>query len=60
MPSAIGNPWPSEPVATSIQGISGSGTGWPCNGLPILRNDISISSSIAPIAFSAANISGEA
>ena len=60
MPSPIGSPWPSEPVATSTHGISGSGAGWPCSGGPIRRSESSCSSVIAPIAFSAEYSSGEA
>ena len=48
MPTEIGRPWPSEPVATSTQGISG--VGWPCRREPNSRKVSSSSSSIAPAA----------
>ena len=48
-PTAIGRPWPSEPVATSVGGIRG--VGWPSSREPSLRNVSSSSSSIAPAAF---------
>ncbi len=60
IPSPIGSPWPSEPVATSTHGMSGSGTGCPWTGDPNFRNVISCSSVIAPIAFRTENMSGEA
>jgi len=60
IPSAIGRPWPSDPVATSIHGISGSGAGCPCTGDPNRRNDSSCSSPIAPTAFNTEKISGDA
>ena len=47
-PTAIGSPWPSEPVATSTHGISGSGDP-PC-GCRRSRNVRSSSSVIAPAA----------
>ena len=48
IPTEIGRPWPSEPVATSTQGISG--VGWPCRREPNSRKVSSSSSSIAPAA----------
>ena len=48
MPTPIGKPWPSEPVATSTQGSTG--TGCPCSRLPNCRYVISSSSEIAPAA----------
>ena len=60
IPSAIGSPWPSDPVATSIHGISGSGAGCPCTGDPNRRNVSSCSSVIAPTAFRTENIRGDA
>ena len=47
-PTAIGRPWPSEPVATSTQGRIG--VGWPSSRLPSLRKVRSSSSVIAPAA----------
>ena len=35
IPTPIGRPWPSEPVATSTQGMRG--VGWPSSMLPSLR-----------------------
>ena len=49
-PTAIGSPWPSEPVATSTHGITG--TGWPSNFEPKRRKLSRSSSVIAPAAFS--------
>ena len=49
-PTAIGRPWPSEPVATSTHGMIG--TGWPSNFEPNLRKLSRSSSVIAPAAFS--------
>ena len=49
-PTAIGRPWPSEPVATSTHGMIG--TGWPSNFEPNLRKLSRSSSLIAPAAFS--------
>ena len=46
IPTEIGRPWPSEPVATSTQGSSG--VGWPCRREPNSRKVSSSSSSIAP------------
>ncbi len=60
IPSANGSPWPSEPVATSIHGISGSGTGCPCTADPNRRKVSSCSSVIAPTAFRTENIRGDA
>ena len=54
MPSPTARPWPSEPVATSIHGISGIGAGWPCSGEPSFRSESSSASPNAPIAFSVA------
>jgi len=48
MPTAIGSPWPSEPVATSTQEISG--VGCPCRREPNSRKVSSSASSIAPAA----------
>ncbi len=60
MPSPIGRPCPSDPVATSTHGISGTGAGWPWMGEPNLRNVRSCASSIAPIAFRTLKNSGDA
>ena len=60
MPRPMGRPWPSDPVATSIHGISGNGTGWPSSGLPSLRNERSCSSVMAPTAFRTEYMRGEA
>ena len=51
-PTAIGSPWPREPVATSTQGSSG--VGWPWRREPILRKVSSSSSVIAPAALNMA------
>ena len=59
-PERIGRPWPSDPVATSIHGISGAGRGAPCTGDPNRRNDSSRSSPIAPTAFRTEKIRGDA
>ncbi len=47
-PTAIGKPWPSEPVATSTHGRIG--VGCPSRRLPIFRNVRSSSSVTAPAA----------
>ena len=47
-PTAMGSPWPREPVATSTQGSTG--VGCPSSRLPRLRNVISSSSVITPAA----------
>ena len=60
IPNPMGSPWPSDPVATSTHGISGTGAGWPWSGLPNLRNDSSSWSVMAPIALKAEYSSGEA
>ena len=52
MPIAIGRPWPSEPVATSVGGIRG--VGWPSRREPSLRKVSSSASSILPVALSIA------
>ena len=57
-PTAMGRPWPSEPVATSTHGSTG--VGWPSNGLPSLRKLSSSSSVIAPAALKSEYTSGEA
>ena len=49
MPTEIGRPWPSEPVATSVGGMRG--VGWPSRRESSLRNVRNSSSSIAPAAF---------
>ena len=49
-PAAIGRPWPSEPVATSVGGMRG--VGWPSSREPSLRNVSSSASSILPVALS--------
>ena len=60
IPTPIGSPWPSDPVATSTHGSSGTGAGCPWIGDPN-RRSVSISSSeMAPIAFSAAYRTGAA
>ena len=51
-PAAIGRPWPSEPVATSVGGMRG--VGWPSSREPSLRKVSSSSSSILPVALSIA------
>ena len=51
-PTAIGRPWPSEPVATSVGGMRG--VGWPSSRLPSLRNVSSSVSSMIPAALSTA------
>ena len=51
-PTEIGRPWPSEPVATSTHGSTG--TGWPSNFEPNLRNESRSSSEIAFAALSIA------
>ena len=48
MPSPMGRPCPSDPVATSTHGMPGTGTGCPWTGEPNLRNVSSCASSIAP------------
>jgi hypothetical protein len=48
MPTAYGSPWPSEPVATSTQGIRG--VGWPSKIESNCRYVSSSSSEIAPAA----------
>ena len=48
IPTAIGMPCPSEPVATSTHGSTG--VGWPCTRAPSFRNCMSSRSSIAPAA----------
>ena len=58
MPTPIGSPWPSDPVATSIHGSTG--VGWPSSRLRSLRNVMSSSSEIAPAAFNIEYTSGEA
>ncbi len=58
MPTPIGRPWPSEPVATSTQGSTG--VGWPSSRLPNLRNVSSSSSVIAPAALYIEYSSGDA
>ena len=50
MPSPMGSPWPSDPVATSTQGISGTGAGCPWTGDPNCRKVNSSWSEMAPIA----------
>ncbi len=60
IPRPIGSPWPSEPVATSTHGISGTGAGWPWSGLRNFRNDSNSSSVMAPMAFSTAYMRGDA
>ena len=60
IPRPIGNPCPRDPVATSTQGISGTGAGWPWRGLPNLRKESSSSSAIAPSAFNTEYSNGEA
>ena len=58
IPTEIGSPWPSEPVATSTQGMIG--VGWPWRREPSLRNVSSSSSVIAPAALKIEYTSGEA
>ena len=53
-------PGPSEPVATSIHGSSGTGAGWPWIGDPKRRRLSSCSSEMAPIAFSVEYSAGAA
>src|SRR6266542_1656583 len=60
IPRPTGSPCPSDPVATSTHGISGTGAGWPWTGLPNLRKLMSSSSLSAPIALSTEYSSGDA
>src|SRR5438477_10609033 len=57
-PTAIGRPWPSEPVATSTHGIAG--VGWPCRREPNLRKVISSVAVMAPTAVNIAEHGGDA
>src|SRR5215218_2683457 len=58
MPTPIGSPWPSEPVATSTSGTFG--IGWPWSRDPSFRKVRSSSSSMTPTALSIAYSSGDA
>ena len=58
IPTAIGSPWPSEPVATSTNGSRG--VGWPSRSDPIVRSFRSSPRSNAPASAHAAYNTGAA